>query len=120
MAGKSQGNLHELVEFNKDENGVEYVTMRDELDKNHRGCVNESQQARMYATGTPECPVKSLKLYISLLNKSAKCFFQRPKMIFTSSDFCWYTAASIGKIGSRQQGRSAACANRQHDAEDKQ
>ena len=106
---RGRENLREIstdwFEFKNDENGVEYVTMRDELDKNHRGCDNEGQQARMYATNTPDCPVKSLKLYISLLNKSAKCFFQRPKMIFTSADSCWYNAAPVGKniIGNMMQ-----------------
>ena len=68
--------------FHEDENNVEFVTMRDELDKNHRGEDNSSQQARMYATGAPDCPVKSLKLYLSKLNKSKSCFFQRPKAVF--------------------------------------
>ena len=49
-------NLREICtdwfEFNNDENGVEYVTMRDELDKNHPGYDNESQQARKYTPPT--------------------------------------------------------------------
>ena len=81
--------------FQKNENNVEYVTMKDELDKNHRGNDITSQQARMYATGTPDCPVQSLKLCISKLNASTPCFFQRPKMV--AGDACWYDAAPLGK-----------------------
>ena len=88
--------------FNTDENNVEYVTMRDELDKNHRGGDNTSQQARMYATGMPDCPVKSLKLYLSKLNQSASFFFQRPRM---AASACWYDAAPLGKntVGTMMQ-----------------
>ena len=51
----------------------------------------------MYATGMPDCPVKSLKLYLSKLNKSKPCFFQRPKAVFGASSDCWYEAAPVGK-----------------------
>ena len=88
--------------FNRDENNLEYVTMRDELDKNHRGDDNTSQQTRMYATGMPDCPVGTLKLYVAKLNASAPFFFQRPKMVAGAS---WYEPAPLGKntLGSMMQ-----------------
>ena len=88
--------------FQKDENDVEYVTMRDEVDKNHRAGDSTSQQSRMYATGMLDCPVQSLKLYISKLNVASPCFFQRPRTMTTGP---WYDAAPIGKntIGSMMQ-----------------
>ena len=103
---RGRENLREIrvdwFKFNQDENDVEYVTMRDELDKNHRGEDNSGQQARMYATGMNDCPVKHLKLYISKLNKSSPCFFQRPRM---APNLYWYDAVPIGKntVGTMMQ-----------------
>jgi hypothetical protein len=53
------------LKFNKDENGIEYVSIAHEThQKNHQGGLyedtEETEDKRMYATGTSTCPVKSL------------------------------------------------------------
>ena len=103
---RGRENLREIradwFTFNRDENNLEYVTMRDELDKNHRGDDNTSQQTRMYATGKPDCPVGTLKLYVAKLNASAPFFLQRLKIVAGAS---WYEPAPLGKntLGSMMQ-----------------
>lgn len=52
-----------------------------------------SWDARMYEMPeNPNCPVKSLDLYISKRNKSKDAFFQRPKQTVQHYEHCWYEA----------------------------
>ena len=58
--------------------GVECVVKTsDELTKNHRD--DNQEEGIMKATGRPNCPVSSFKLYLSKLNPKRNEFFQRPK-----------------------------------------
>ena len=70
-----------------------------ELDKNHADLSAESEETnkRMYAMDDEEdCPVKSLKLYLSKLNPACKSLFQRPNI--ASNPAQWYDRVPVGKV----------------------
>ena len=99
-------NIRELTKetfcVRTDENGVEYVIQSsDELRKNSRGAANDPDQdgGIMQATGLPNCPVKSFKLYLSKLNPALNELFQRLKSAFSfnPNGDVWYDAQVIGK-----------------------
>lgn len=85
---RGRENLREIgkswFQFHQDEAGNEYVTMSDELDKNHRATTSRASQGRMYATGEANCPVAALKKYIICLHPDTEVFFQYPKAVFLS------------------------------------
>ena len=58
----------------------EYVTLRDQSTKNHRGDTTETdeiQGGRLYAVpNNVLCPVKSIEKYISVLNPNCDSFWQ--------------------------------------------
>ena len=67
-----------------DATGKKYVYQAlDELDKNHRGKDQPDDspgEGRMYERpNSPYCPVKTFELYLSKLNPSLSCLWQRPK-----------------------------------------
>ena len=91
-----------MAKVRTDENGVEYVIQSsDELRKNSRGAANDPDQdgGIMQATGLPNCPVKSFKLYLSKLNPALNELFQRLKSAFSfnPNGDVWYDAQVIGK-----------------------
>ena len=54
--------------FNKDENGVEYVSYEENPQKTRQGGLRKKRrevQPKMFATGGPRCPVKLLKSFLS-------------------------------------------------------
>lgn len=68
------------LKFEKDENGIEFVTISHETyQKSHQGGLEETNEEandkRMYATGTPSCPVQSLKLFLSKTDPNALSLF---------------------------------------------
>ena len=67
--------------------------------KNHNGDLGDDYEckARMYATGTDNCPVSSFEKYVSKLNPRQDAFFQRPRSPFTESSECWYVNAPVGE-----------------------
>ena len=87
-----------------DATGKKYVYQAlDELDKNHRGKDQPDDspgEGRMYERpNSPYCPVKTFELYLSKLNPSLSCLWQRPKAreSFSESDEVWYCNAPLGK-----------------------
>ena len=77
----------------KDEQGKEYATL-----ENYQGAsAKELKHFKlMYATGTDTCPVASLKLYLSKLNKKCEALFQRPLLISPESAQSWYRCCPLG------------------------
>ena len=47
-------------------------------------------------TGNPRCPVASLEKYLTKLNPSSECFWQRPKHRFKDTDSVWYDNMAVG------------------------
>ena len=85
--------------FSEDGDGKEYVTLDyNELDKNHSDISREAEETdkRMYAEAGPDCPVASLKTYLSKLNQNQICLFQRPNPFWRSSSR-WYDTVPVGK-----------------------
>ncbi len=88
--------------FKTDDVGREYVEMKyNEKLKNHQGTENTENmdsKPRRYASGKEEnnCPVKSLKLYLSKLNPDNELLFQQPKQKVKPDDEIWYTSRPVG------------------------
>ena len=84
------------------ERGCVYQAL-DELDKNHRGKYRPDDspgEGRMYERPkSPYCPVKTFELYLSKLNPSLSCLWQRPRAreSFSERDEVWYCNAPLGK-----------------------
>ena len=85
-----------------DATGKKYVYQAlDELDKNHRGKDQPDDspgEGRMYERpNSPYCPVKTFELYLSKLNPSLSCLWQRSKVreSFSESDEVWYCNAPL-------------------------
>jgi hypothetical protein len=90
------------LKFDKSACGKECVTLAyRELEKNHTGLKPKEteRQQMMFATGGPNCPVASLKLYISKLHPECNALFQRPrpKGKWALTDKTWYVQAPVGK-----------------------
>ena len=105
---RGRENLHLLTKqtfaVQADATGKKYVYQAlDELDKNHRGKDQPDDspgEGRMYERpNSPYCPVKTFELYLSKLNPSLSCLWQRPKAreSFSESDEVWYCNAPLGK-----------------------
>ena len=75
----------------------------DELDKNHRANDQPDDspgEGRMYERPeSPYCPVKTFELYLSKLNPTLSCLWQRPRATehFSHSDEVWYCNVPLGK-----------------------
>lgn len=85
--------------FKHDDEGVEYATLNfNPHEKNHPGKTHHEAQhvQKMYATGGPDCPVASLKLYISKLHPDCECFFQKPRGDEYKKSNIWYCDAPVG------------------------
>ncbi|WAR23396.1 hypothetical protein MAR_037065 [Mya arenaria] len=65
----------DVFQFQTDDQGKEYVTMKPEALKVHG---KKRKPVRMYSTGDQRCPVTSLKLYLAKRNPGCPSFFQRP------------------------------------------
>ena len=68
--------------FTLDENGKEYATLAgNPLEKNHQGFSSrEGEHIQiMYGTGEANCPLGSLKFYLTKLNEMCEALFQRPR-----------------------------------------
>lgn len=85
--------------FKKDSGGKEYVTLAiNPMEKNQKSLqINDiSHDQRLYATGQRNCPLTSLKLYISKLHAGCSAFFQRPKVKNYKDQPCWYISNPVG------------------------
>ncbi|XP_071138463.1 uncharacterized protein KIAA1958-like [Mytilus edulis] len=102
---RGQENLREMkpqdFKISKDDEGKEYVhKISSEMTKNHQGVDEEDfepEGGRMYATGTPMCPVLSFKKYLDKLNPNQTAFWQRPRDSFDEEDEIWYENKPLGK-----------------------
>ncbi|CAC5420085.1 KCTD1_15 [Mytilus coruscus] len=91
---RGQGNLREMkpsdFQISEDDEGKEYVhKISSEVTKNHQGVEEEDferEGGRMYATGTPMCPVLSFKKYLRKLNPYQTAFWRRPRDSFNEED----------------------------------
>ena len=104
FARRGRENLRELkpsyFAFKSDDSGREYAELKvNESTKNHQTHDEHTQKQRMYATYQVNCPVKTLKLYLSKLNKDANSFYCKivNKKDFSKSDDIWYTTAPVGR-----------------------
>lgn len=75
--------------------GRKYVTMRDELTKNHRD-DQEAFGGFMPETRTPDCPVASFEKYRERLHPDQERFWCYPRDSFLESDAVWYTKRPVG------------------------
>ena len=87
------------IVFKVDENGKEYATLAfNSLEKNHQGFSSREGEhnQQMYGTGTENCPLTSLKFYLSKLNESCDTFFQRPQSVKWEASPSWYENSPVG------------------------
>lgn len=85
--------------FSSDENGQQYATLDcNPHEKNHQSAVGHELEHKqvMYGTGVVNCPLESLRLYVSKLNKQCEQLFQRPKIVNWASSLEWYRNCPIG------------------------
>ena len=101
LCRRGQENLRELKKSNfllkVDENDREFIEKcTDEMTKNRRQSDEAQEGGIIYETDFADCPVKSFKKYISVLNPKIEYLFQRPK---PSTPFCgpWFDAQVLGK-----------------------
>ena len=84
-----------------DDSGLEFAEMTyHEKTKNHRTVDGQQGKPRIYATGLESCPLRSLKIYLSRLDKDTSDFFVKQKC---SKDFhpefdnIWFTSKPLGR-----------------------
>lgn len=88
------------IVFKFDDNGLEYATLgHNPHEKNHQGINHHSaeHEQKMFATNGPDCPVTSLKFYLSKLNPDCPAFFQRPKSLTDKNVAVWYCKQAVGR-----------------------
>lgn len=51
----------------------------------------------MFATNGEDCPVRSLKFYLSKLHPDSDAFFQRPKILHDKNVAIWYCKQAVGR-----------------------
>ena len=86
--------------FKVDDQGREFATLNfKEVEKNHRGISlkETSKVPMMFAQNDKDCPVVSLKMYLSKLHPECSTFFQKPKKIVSPSCETWYCNVPLGK-----------------------
>ena len=80
-------------------NNKEIISLRNEETKNHKE-INESQDSGgiIVSLDSDKCPVKIIKLYLSLLNDGFENLWQKPMTVGHSK---WYACQKVGanKIG---------------------
>lgn len=81
----------QLFIFKTDEDGIEYVEIRDP----NRSPLDVSP--KMYATRDIYCPVASLMKYLTKRNTTSEDFFQQPRCPKTITDDNWYTSRPLGE-----------------------
>ena len=94
-------NMHSMTKLsfvvNKDpETGRQFITKRDELNKNHRWNDAAAHGGFMPETFTPDCPVESFKKYLSKLDTDQDRFWCYPKDSFLPEAECWFTKKPVG------------------------
>jgi len=91
------------LEIRFDETGAEYVILTHQtMQKNHHGDLNakeKNSEKRMYATGGQNCPVRSVKYYLTRINQRAESLFCHiDKNVIENPQLCqtWYTTRCVG------------------------
>ena len=86
------------IVFKFDVEDREYATLAsNSLEKNHQGfSAKEGEHVQLHATCSDKCPVASLKLYLSKLNKDCEALFQRPRTVSWKSAESWYGCQPVG------------------------
>ena len=81
-----------------DEDGLRYLTKRDQLTKNHRENDDEATGGFMYEIPSSDrCPVKSFEIYVSKLQLSCEWFWQKPKASQPrDGNELWYCNSPVG------------------------
>jgi len=87
--------------FGIDDRGLQYCEMKsNEKTKKHQTIIGPQSKPRMIETKTENCPIKTLKLYISKLDPEQDTFYCKPKKskIFDPKKAeTWYSTNVIGK-----------------------
>lgn len=88
--------------FKTDDRGCEYVTIvHNECSKKNKGLdakLKEKEQLLYAAPNDPNCPVESLRLYLSKLNPQDPSFFQRPRTgKNVLNEPIWYCNKRVGE-----------------------
>ena len=87
------------IVFELDENGKEYATLAgNPLEKNHQGFSSRKGEHTqiMYSTGDINCPLTSLKFYLTKLNEKCEALFQRAKDVKWENSPTWYVNSPLG------------------------
>lgn len=83
--------------YNKNEKGQDYITLKDNLTKNHRECDNSASYGGvLMSTGDAHCPVKMITLYLAKLHPSNEFLWQRPLQQYRDEDPWWYCDSKVG------------------------
>jgi hypothetical protein len=81
----------------KNNEGKQYLKLRDFQTKNHQGLsVGPSTEAILMETRDSNCPVAMFQLYVSKLHTVNPFLWQKPKVSFTEAELSWYTNKKIG------------------------
>lgn len=100
LALRGKENCHDMMKEDLlfgAEDGVQYIELRDMLTKNHRGeTYDKSTSSKMFSTIDSNCPVSTVKYYLSKLNPDNKFLWQRPKKKYLESSPIWYDNQKIG------------------------
>ncbi|XP_011668570.1 uncharacterized protein LOC105440296 [Strongylocentrotus purpuratus] len=103
FCNRGRENLRELkpddFRLETDEDGLRYITKRDQLTKNNREDDDEvSNNGVMYEIpGSSKCPVESFMQFVSKLNKDCPFLWQKPKAKKPEDGDNWYCNAPVGK-----------------------
>ena len=100
---RAREGLHDMCQkdilFRTDSEGAEYACLAyNPLEKNHQNVEQGGPEhdQRMYGTGREDCPLKTMKLYLSKLTPSNPSFFQTPKAKGWKLSSIWFTRSTVG------------------------
>lgn len=83
--------------FHISDKGEQYITLRDNVTKNHRGNDSSSSYGgALFANSHANCPVGIVKLYLSHLHPKNEYLWQRPRNVFSDDDVVWFCDSKIG------------------------
>jgi hypothetical protein len=83
--------------FNVSDKGEEYITLRDNITKNHRGSeLSSSYGGALFANSHTNCPVGIVRLYLSHLHPKNEYLWQRPRNVYSDDDVVWFCDSKIG------------------------
>lgn len=81
-----------------DDDGIRYVTKRDQLTKNHRENNDEKTGGYMYEVLNSErCPIQSFEKYVAKLHPACEWLWQKPKKTVPQNESeQWYCNSPVG------------------------